>query len=122
MEAILRRLFEFRDTIKLFHFQTNSYGAHKASDALEKDISKLLDVFMEVLQGIEGRRVDGVDIRLHVPSLITKKNVSGYCVSFQDYIKKLLVKFNKAGADDLANILADMLAKVNQFLYLLTFK
>jgi len=122
MDSILRRLFEFRDTIKLFHFQTKSYGAHKAADQLEKKFSELLDDFMEVLQGSEGKRIGASSIQVTIPSLVSKTNALDYSTQFLKYLQQLISKFNKSGSADLSNILADMQAAVNQFLYLLTFK
>ena len=47
--------FEHQLTIKMFHFQTKKYGAHKAADKYLVKYQANLDRYMEVYQGEKGR-------------------------------------------------------------------
>jgi len=123
MEDILVHLFEFRDNIKLYHFQTREYGAHRASDDLEKKFSEQLDQLMEVLQGAQGKRINTVKTTIRIVSLVrSDKEIQNYCILFLRYLEELSIGFAQLKRDDLVNIVADMEGSIHQFLYLLTFK
>ena len=52
MEAkLLETFFEITNTIKLYHWKTNSYSVHKATDELHERLSGHIDKFVEVLLG-----------------------------------------------------------------------
>ena len=44
--------------MKMFHFQTDSYAAHKASDTYIEEFLKFHDTFMETAQGIYGKMTE----------------------------------------------------------------
>lgn len=111
--------------IKLFHWNTHSYATHKATDELHEKLNSHVDRFMEVLFGKTGKRTD----------LTNKKNILLFDLTnnaqlinkinlFKDYLVNL--NSNKAlnilGNYDLLTIRDEILADLNQFLYLLTFK
>jgi len=111
--------------IKLFHWNTYSYATHKATDELHENLNKHVDRFMEVLFGKTGKRIDlpqKKNILLfdltNNAQLINKINI------FKEYLVNL--NSNKAlnilGNYDLLTIRDEILADLNQFLYLLTFK
>jgi hypothetical protein len=119
MDKLLLYFFEVRDNIKLFHFQTQSYAAHKAADELEQSLSTLLDQFMEAFQGISGSRIPPVNstiaIRTHTNDIVE------YVKIFSTYLKRL--ELDKIVFDPgMLNILAEMTAAVDKFIYLMTFR
>jgi hypothetical protein len=116
---------EVLNMIKLYHWKTHSYAIHKATDDLNKRLHGNVDSFIEVLLGKRGDRVN----------LTNKKSISLKDYSSVGEFKRELEKFKSylVGLDncaalksmansDLYNIRDEMLADVNQFLYLLTFK
>ena len=118
MDEICIAFLQFRDNIKLFHFQTKSYAAHKASDVLEVKFSALLDRFMEVLQGSYNMRVGISRAVIHLDN--HTRNIESYAASMVQYIASISTDL-AVRHDDLVNILADMSAEIEQFIYLLTF-
>jgi hypothetical protein len=121
IEAVFLEFIQFHATIKLFHFQTSHYGAHKASDKLFGKFAKTYDKFLEVYQGKYGRlpRING---SVKILSL-TDKSIVSYCQSFVKFLLKASKETcNVRKNSDLCNILDEMIADINQFLYLLTFK
>jgi hypothetical protein len=111
--------------IKLFHWNTHSYATHKATDELHEKLNSHVDRFMEVLFGKTGKRIN----------LTNKKNILLFDLTnnaelinkinlFKDYLVNL--NSNKAlnilGNYDLLTIRDEILADLNQFLYLLSFK
>jgi hypothetical protein len=122
---VVVKFLEVLNMIKLYHWKTHSYAIHKATDDLNKRLHGNVDSFIEVLLGKRGDRVN----------LTNKKSISLKDYSSVGEFKRELEKFKSylVGLDncaalksmansDLYNIRDEMLADVNQFLYLLTFK
>ena len=115
------------NTIKLYHWNTHSYATHKATDELYSKLNEHIDTFVEVLLGKTGDRVN-MSSTIH----FTLKN----CTSQKELVREMerckscLVNLDKNAAlksmdmsnSDLLNIRDEILADINQFLYLLTFK
>ena len=117
--------FEMLLLIKLFHWKTYSYATHKATDDLYSKFNEHMDRFIEVLLGKTGIRID----------LINKKQINLYDLNNKEQLirkinefKSYLVNLNKNRAMtimsnvDLLTIRDEILADMNQFLYLLSFK
>src|SRR5271170_3763321 len=54
-QQILPWFFRHQIYIKMFHFQTKKYGAHKASDSYLEKFSANMDRFVETMQGVTGQ-------------------------------------------------------------------
>lgn len=117
LDSVLLRFFEHQIMIKLFHFQTKAYGAHKAADAYGAKFALNMDRFMEAAQGKLGRT--GVTNWTLSDTAVNDENIGKRLRQFA----KFLVGLNGslAGAKDLQTIRDEMLADVNQLRYLLTF-
>jgi hypothetical protein len=111
--------------VKLYHWKTNSYATHKATDDLYTKLNTNIDSFIEILLGKSGSRID----------LTSNKNIRLVDLSSQESLKREIGEFksylinlddNKAmrrmSNTDLYNIRDTILGDMNQFLYLLTFK
>lgn len=108
----------FLTNLKLFHFQTTYYGAHKASDALGASSALLFDKFMEVYQGQHGR-VGTTAGSIGVES-VYDDGIVGLTHEFIGTLHNM--RADLSGAADLLNILDEASADASQFLYLLHFK
>lgn len=118
METILNFFFKHQIELKLYHFQSNSYGGHKASDKYLTGFLVKFDLFMEVLQGYAGK--------VCLQQLTVQAGTSNDQTIFdilKNYTNKLQVfetEFERYS--DLQNIIHEMKADAAQLLYLLTFK
>lgn len=111
-----------RDQINLFHWQTDSYAMHKASDKLVENLTEKMDRFIEIYQGTRG-------VRLKMPpkNFITYNNENSKSIiqllnKFKSWLISDLPKFLKAWDTDLANLRDEILGTVNKTLYLFTLK
>jgi DNA-binding ferritin-like protein len=117
--------FEILLMIKLFHWKTFSYATHKATDELYGKINEHMDRFIEVLLGKSDVRID----------LTHHKTLALIDVSKQEELVKNIAKFKAYLVNlsthkamklmsnvDLYTIRDELLADLNQFLYLLTLK
>jgi hypothetical protein len=114
--------FTMRNQIKLYHWQTKLYSRHKATDEVVDALDKSIDKYVEVYMGKYGR------MKLNTTtSSFYLKNLSES--SIVNFIKKCIVYLNndlviklKDTDTDLLNIRDEMLAELNQLLYLFTLK
>lgn len=116
MEFYITFFFKHQIIIKMFHFQTSTYGAHKASDSYLEKFLDNYDKFMEVAQGIYGKlSINNININVNVNNDQLKCHIK----KFIDF----LLAIDKIEKDPgLLAIRDDMVNDANQFLYLLTFK
>ncbi len=118
MEPILLELFEFRDNVQLFHFQTSHYGAHVAADTLVTAVNTLMDQLLEVLQGSARQRVQPLDTTLHLRSH-SLSNMVKYATAFAARMDQ----YSEHAADEsLSNIFAELQSAAQRFVYLLSFQ
>jgi hypothetical protein len=101
---------EVLNSIKLFHWNTSSFAAHKAADQLHEKLSELVDKFVEIILRDKSLHSFKVNLPLFNPS---KPNLVRYLSKFDSYILSLLLD------NDLSNIRDEMSAEIHQFFYLL---
>jgi hypothetical protein len=112
--------FTMREQLKLYHWQTELFSRHKATDGLLEALDELIDKYVEVYMGKYGR-----------PKLTTKTNTvriqnmnesmaQRFVKTCITYLEGPLVKHLKPTDTDLVNIRDEMLAELNQLLYLFT--
>jgi len=123
---VIPKFLEMVNTIKLYHWKTSSYATHKATDQLFADLNLKTDEFVEVLLGKSEINRDktlqftNVKIKSFSTNTECKKQIEEY--------KAFLIKlpshksFNSAMNVDLLAIRDEIVALLNQFLYLLTLK
>jgi len=113
------------NTVKLYHWKTSSYAQHKATDELYGNLNTNIDSFVEVMLGKTGGRVNLTGQKT-LP-LLDYTNVADFKREVAKY-KQFLIDMNKDATlnitnnSDLLNIRDEILANLNQFTYLLTFK
>lgn len=57
MGEIAKRLIDFWIVVRIFHWQTRQYSAHKATDTLLGELEEKTDEIIEILQGATGLRI-----------------------------------------------------------------
>ena len=99
---------EMLNTIQLFHWNTTTYAAHKASDQLYHALQPLVDKFIEV--GMEKRSGAFEEKTTMCHKTLHK---------LKPYLKQCITQLNKLQVEnDLASIRDDMVGEIRQFLYL----
>jgi len=117
--------FEMLFMVKIFHWKTHSYAAHKASDELYDKLNSTIDHFIEVLLGKSGYRTN---LTKHKYIRLLDLNSQQDFEREIQYFKGYLVGLNNNKAmqlmsnTDLYNIRDEILGDLNQFLYLLSFR
>ena len=101
---------ETLNTILLFHWDTPSYAAHKATDHLYKNLSKLIATFVEIALR---------DRNMKKKPIVANYRVLGHKDFVSDMTKRaeFLARMELPG--DLASIRDDMVAEIHHAFYLL---
>ena len=110
MNDIVHFFLDTLNTILLFHWDTPSYAAHKATDHLYKRMSELVDSFVEIELRDRNMKKKPVPTTFRV-------------LDHKDFIKNMSARADLlAGmtlAGDLASIRDDMVAEIHHAFYLL---
>lgn len=127
MSEIINCFLHTQNLIRLYHWRTKSYARHVASGTLYQKLDPLIDSFVETYQG----KLSGKENRIrYKPFSLKFKELSDNDIVFvlnefksfllNDLEKRL--KTMKMKNTDLVNIRDEILANVNQTLYLFTFE
>lgn len=124
MSKLLQHLFYYQNLIKVFHWQTNKYSQHIASDQLYTSLQTLIDQWVEVYQGKYGIIKFKEDSKINIP--LRNMDESDFKLHLQQFklflmndITEHLGKEKEMKNTDLYNIRDEMLAITNKTLYLL---
>ena len=123
-QSIVTMFLQMLNTVKLYHWKTSSYSQHKATDELYSNLNTNIDTFVEVMLGQDGSRVN-LTTQKSLP-LLDYTNTKDFEKEVDKY-KTYLINMNNSSLNnssnsDLFNIRDEILADLNQFTYLLTFK
>ena len=117
--ATIQFFFTMRDQIKLYHWQTVSYARHKATDEVIERLDKNIDRFTEVYIGKYGR--PKIRTLTYTVEQLTDKKAMSYIHECIKILQGALMKGLTTEKDsDLFTIRDEMLADLNQLVYLFT--
>jgi DNA-binding ferritin-like protein len=107
--------------VKLYHWKTRSFAEHKATDELYDRLNDHIDKFIEVLLGKDQTRIHIVEARIDLLEFNKKSEFQERIFEYRTFLTELDIFFDKSRDTDLLNIRDEVLADINQFLYLMTF-
>ena len=109
-----------REQIKLYHWQTKLYSRHKATDAVIDSLDTSIDKYVEVYMGRYGRmKMNGETGTITIKNL-SESSVINFIKRCISYLVNNLIR--KESDTDLVNIRDEILAELNQLLYLFSLK
>jgi len=118
--AIIQFFMTLRNGVKLYHWNTKSYPRHKATDQFVENLDKLSDRFVEVYIGRYGRSPSlGKQMNITLAGS-TEKSIVAFFEDAREWLTNDLPKMIKDRDTDLLNIRDEILAEINQTLYLFT--
>ena len=116
---IVKFMFTFQNTIKLYHWQTKVYARHIAADNLVSKMTELIDQFVEIYIGKMGRLTTAQTLEIEIKTH-TDKTIINYLKQARTFLTDQLPKSFHKNDLDLMNVRDEMLAHINQVLYLFT--
>jgi hypothetical protein len=117
--TIVQFYLSLRNAVKIYHWITKSYPRHKATDAFVENMDKLIDRFVEVYIGRHGRKDLSKIMTLELP-ILNESAVTKYLAEARAWLSDKLPSLLDKKDTDLINIRDEMLAEINQALYLFT--
>lgn len=118
--ADVQFFFAMRDQIKLYHWQTSVFARHKATDDVIGALDESIDKYVEVYMGKYGRpRMTAKTNVIHIKNMGEKEAVTFVKMCIQALLE-VVPKGLGSKDTDLLNIRDEMLAELNQLLYLFT--
>lgn len=111
-----------RDQIKVYHWETLSFPRHKATDELVTNLDANIDKFVEVYIGKYGRPKFSATSSIKLRNFHDKE-ATALLKQYTKWLSTSLPRtLNKTVDTDLLNIRDEILADLNQTLYLFTLK
>lgn len=111
---------QLRNQIKLYHWQTRIYARHIATDKILEMLEKSIDSYVEIYIGKYGRpKVNGKNAVLTLHNL-SEAGATRMIISAVKYLHGPLTKTLHDVDTDLMNIRDEIIAELNQLLYLFT--
>lgn len=126
LSNLLTYFFEHQIIIKMFHFQTTDYAAHKATDVYLAGFLIQFDRFMEVAQGI--KEIGGEERKVKMDGIELKTEFAKSTDGLINYLDEFVDRVNSAMKGDdskcrgLAAIRDEIIADAQKLVYLLKFK
>ena len=118
---IVRKFLEMVNVIKLYHWKTRTYSEHKATDDLYTKLSANVDRFVEVYLGKDGSRIKNWNSEMSILQYHRKKDFRSKMFEYREFLTDLSNCLDSKRDVDLLNIRDEILADLNQFLYLFSF-
>ena len=107
--------------VKLYHWKTQSFAQHKATDELHERLSDNIDKFIEVLLGKDESRIRMLEKRIDLVDATNVKDFKSRIYEYREFLIEMNMYFDAKRDTDLLNIRDEILGDINQFLYLMTF-
>jgi len=111
-----------RNQIKFYHWQTKLYSRHKATDAVLEALDNSVDKHVEVYMGKYGRMKMNTSTATTTVKNLSETSIFNFINRSIQYLNNELVAKLKETDTDLLNIRDEMLAELNQLLYLFSLK
>jgi DNA-binding ferritin-like protein len=123
-KQIVACFLQMLNTVKLYHWRTRHYATHKATDQLYSDLGEKVDEFVEVLLG-KNRQGDRSALNIAALNFKSYPDEAAFNRQIEIYKEFLITLSNKPpftqpDYTDLLAIRDEILALLNQFLYLMS--
>jgi DNA-binding ferritin-like protein len=118
---IVRIFLEMLNVIKLYHWKTRSFSQHKATDELYERLNGHIDKFIEVLLGKDESRIHMIEKNIELIDYSETTNFKERIYEYREFLTNIDRYLDNHKDSDLLNIRDEILADINQFLYLMTF-
>jgi hypothetical protein len=123
MSAIdINFFFSMREQIKLYHWQTDTFARHKATDEVVQALDASIDSYVEIYMGKYGRPKMTTSTNSVKIQNMADKTAAKFIHTCIAYLQGPLVKRLKPTDTDLVNVRDEMLGELNKLLYLYTLK
>ena len=100
---------------------TNTNKSHIATDELYAKMQENVDRFVEVLLGKDESRIQMMEKRIDLLDMNSKEEFKKRLLTYRKFLTDMNIYFDESNDSDILNIRDELLADLNQFLYLFSF-
>lgn len=118
---IVRVFLEMLNNVKLYHWKTQSYSQHKATDELYERLNENIDKFVEILLGKDETRIKLLKKQVDLLDTKNTHEFKSRMYEYREFLTNMNEAFDSKKDSDLLSVRDEILGDINQFLYLLTF-
>lgn len=115
---IISPLIRIQEQLRIFHWQSERYAQHKAFGKAYEDLGDLIDSFVEVYMGKNGKVKAKLTYSIELDNF--GDNYAEYINSYLNYLDSLDGELDSSKDSDLLNIRDEMKAVLNRLKYLLS--
>ena len=115
---IISPLIRIQEQLRIFHWQSNTYAQHKAFGKAYEDLGDLVDNFVEVYMGKNGKVKAKLTYNIELDNL--SDSYLDYINSYIVFLDSLSGELNPEKDSDLLNIRDEMKGVLNKLKYLLS--
>ena len=119
---LISTFLEFQNQVKIYHWSTDKYARHVATDTLFNNLGKNIDKFIETYQGSRSKKLKISEKCTLTLVHINDSNMLEYLKEFAKWLSNDLAKLLDQKYDtDLLNIRDEILSDINKTIYLFSF-
>lgn len=118
--SFIQNTMNYLSTIKMFHWTTDSFAAHKATDALYTKLQTFMDLFVETSLGHYHNKKHLKLSSIKVKTIKNNSQLHKYTQSYKDHLKNIRKTLPDTSQSEMINVLDDILTELDVLLYLLT--
>jgi DNA-binding ferritin-like protein len=115
--TFVAKLLELNNVVRLYHWNTRSYSAHKATDSLYENLNNHIDSYVETWLGKTDKKIHISNIKLI--NIGNNKALERYIQQSIQLVLREQGKLNRETDVGLLAILDEVVAELNKFIYLL---
>jgi len=118
MQSVVKDLLQMQNQLRVFHWQTKSYSAHKALGKAYESLDELIDTFVETALGRDSVELANGEMNIELFD-IKSVSVCDALDTYKLFLSEISQRLNPEKDTDLLNIRDEMLGVLNQTSYLL---
>lgn len=118
MHDVVRDLLQMQNQLRILHWQTKSYAAHKALGEAYEGLDDLIDTFVETALGRKEACFSEGNVTIQLFD-IKQLDACTALETYKQYLSEISCKLNPEIDSDLLNIRDEMLGLINKTCYLL---
>jgi len=118
----IQQTLNYLATIKMFHWTTESFAAHKATDALYTKLQTFMDLFVETSLGHYNNKKSLKLSTIEVKKINNNSQLHKYTQIYKKHLKNIRKSLPDSSQSEMINVIDDILTELDVLLYLLTLK
>lgn len=120
LDSNINFFFKTQLQLKVLHWQTKGYARHQAFGNTYSDLDDLIDEFVEVCMGKQGRFTLQEETKTVRVENLVDVNIVDFLQDTKATLIGLSSQLSSENDTDLLNLRDEMLSKINKLAYLLT--